>query len=223
MMSYRAPRPSCGIHCPAGDLQGKSAEGGILTHYLPLYFPEADRFHRSSRTDWFLAFLEMFPSPHMISAFTKEEFTKAAWEVVGRKVEKSLMLSDIYETAKASAGLPVSPDSDAIRMFRLMLAEGRSLIRQRNAIEDRAVELLAERPDYQLLRTIPGIGPINALTILAETGDLRRFRHHRQFLKFCGMDLATVQSACSAVEARSPNMAMPACAAPCGWQGRRRF
>jgi hypothetical protein len=30
----------------------------ILTHYLPLYFPEADRFHRSSRTDWFLAFLE---------------------------------------------------------------------------------------------------------------------------------------------------------------------
>ena len=76
----------------------------------------------------------------------------------------------------------------------MMLAEGRSLIRQRNAIEDRAVELLGDRPDYLLLRTIPGIGPINALTILAETGDLRRFHHHRQFLKFCGMDLATVQS-----------------------------
>lgn len=71
----------------------------ILTHYLPLYFPEADRFHRSSRTDWFLAFLEMFPSPHMISALAKEEFTKAACEVVGRKIVKSLMLSDVYETA----------------------------------------------------------------------------------------------------------------------------
>ena len=23
----------------------------VLTHYLPLYFPEADRFHRSSRSD----------------------------------------------------------------------------------------------------------------------------------------------------------------------------
>ncbi|SDI97842.1 Transposase IS116/IS110/IS902 family protein [Salipiger marinus] len=166
----------------------------ILTHYLPLYVPEADRFHRSSRTDWFLACLEMFPSPHRISAMTKEESTKAAWEVVGRKIEKSLLLSDIYETAKVSTGLPVSPDSDAIRMVRMMQAEGRSLIRQRNVIEDRAVELLAERHDYQLLRTIPGIGPINALTILAETGDLRRFHHQRQFLKFCGMDLATVQS-----------------------------
>src|SRR3546814_7292471 len=47
---------------------------------------------------------------------------------------------------------------------------------------------------YQLLRMIPGIGPINALTILAEAGDLRRFGHHRQFLKFCGLDLATRQS-----------------------------
>ncbi len=57
----------------------------ILTHYLPLYFSEADRFHRSSRTDWFLAFLEMFPSPHMITVMTKDEFIKTAWEVVGGK------------------------------------------------------------------------------------------------------------------------------------------
>lgn len=61
----------------------------ILTHYLPLYFPEADRFHRSSRTDWFPGFPRDVPSPHMISAMTKEEFTTAAWEVVGRKVEVS--------------------------------------------------------------------------------------------------------------------------------------
>lgn len=95
----------------------------------------------------------------MISALTKDEFTKAAWEVVGRKVEKTLMLSDIYETTKVSAGLPVSQDSDAILMFRMMLAEGRSLIRQRNSIEERAVELLSEQPDYQLLRTIPFARP----------------------------------------------------------------
>ena len=43
------------------------------------------------------------------------------------------------------------------------------------------------------MQQIPGIGPINALAILAEAGDLRRFGHHRQFLKFCGLDLATHQ------------------------------
>jgi len=29
--------------------------------------------------------------------------------------------------------------------------------------------------------TTPGIGPINALTMLPEVGNPRRFQHHRQF------------------------------------------
>lgn len=32
------------------------------------------------------------------------------------------------------------------------------------------------------------------MTILAEAGDLRRFDHYRQFLKFCGLYLATHHS-----------------------------
>ena len=166
----------------------------ILTHYLPLYFPEADRFHRSSRSDWFLAFLERYPFPYFISAMAKEAFIADAWPVVGRRVSKERLLSDIYDTAASSVGLPVHPDSDAVAMFRMVLAEGRSLVEQRNRIEARAVELLSDHPDYRLLTTVPGIGPIHALAILAEAGDLRRFGHHRQFLKFCGMDLATIRS-----------------------------
>jgi transposase len=166
----------------------------LLTHYLPLYFPEADRFHRRSRSDWFFSFLERYPSPHFIAAMSKDAFTADAWDVVGRKVAKERLLADIYETYKVSVGLPVALDSDAISMFRLVLGEGRSLSAQRTQIEARAVALLKDLPDYQLLTSIPGIGPINALTILAEAGNLRRFGHHQQFLKFCGMDLATIQS-----------------------------
>ena len=56
----------------------------------------------------------------------------------------------------------------AIRMFRLVIAEARSLIRQRNEIEAMADQLLAESHSYKRLRQIPGIGPIIALAILAE-------------------------------------------------------
>ncbi len=166
----------------------------ILTHYLPLYFPEVDRFRQNARSDWFFAFLDRFPTPGSITALSKEAFIAAAWDVVGRKVSKERLLGDIYETARTSIGLPIPLDAPAIRMFRLVIAEARSLIRQRHEIEVLADELLGENHDYQLLRRIPGIGPINALTILAEAGDLRRFGHHRQFLKFCGLDLATRQS-----------------------------
>ena len=166
----------------------------ILTHYLPLYFPEIDRFRHNSRADWFFAFLDRFPTPASITALSKEAFVAAAWDVVGRKVAKQRLLGDIYETAQASIGLPIPPDAPAVRMFRLVIAEARSLIRQRDAIEAIADELLGGSSDYRLLRQIPGVGPITALTILAEAGDLRRFGHHRQFLKFCGLDLATQQS-----------------------------
>jgi transposase len=88
----------------------------------------------------------------------------------------------------------VPPDAPAVRMFRLVMAEARSLIRQRDEIEHMADALLHGSEDYRRLRQIPGVGPITALTILAEAGDLRRFGHHRQFLKVCGLDLSTQQS-----------------------------
>lgn len=100
----------------------------MLTHYLPRYFPEADRFHRSSHSDWFFAFLERYPSPHFIAAMGKEAFTANAWDVIGPKAAKERFLADIYETAKSSVGSPVAPDSDAITMFQLVLSKGRNFI-----------------------------------------------------------------------------------------------
>jgi len=49
----------------------------LLTHYLPLYFPEAERFRGNSRSDWFFAFLEAFPTPAVITGFDKETFIEA--------------------------------------------------------------------------------------------------------------------------------------------------
>ncbi|MER9237237.1 IS110 family transposase [Mesorhizobium sp. M0622] len=166
----------------------------ILTHYLPLYFPEIDRFRGNSRSDWFFAFLHAFPTPASITVLTKEEFAAAAWDVVGRKVGKTQILMDIFETSRSSIGLLLPLDAPAICMFRMVIDEVRSLIRQRNEIEAQADDLLRHSQDYQLLRQVPGIGPINALTIIAEAGDLRRFGYHRQFLKFCGLDLSTRKS-----------------------------
>ena len=47
----------------------------ILTHYLPLYFPEIARFAGNSRSDWFLALIERFPTPASVTALEREAFT----------------------------------------------------------------------------------------------------------------------------------------------------
>jgi transposase len=73
----------------------------------------------------------------------------------------------------------VALDSPAIETFRLQLARYAELNQQREQLDQRAQELLAGNRDFQRLQTLPGIGAVMALTILAEAGDLRRFRHHR--------------------------------------------
>jgi transposase len=166
----------------------------LLTHFLPLYWPEFQRFWRTSRSEHFVQTLLSYPTPATIRALSLEEFLTHAGRVTGRKVNKRAWLTEVYELAGRSAALPVAPDSPGVATFRLRLQHFLDLSAQRAQLEIWAGQLLGSHPDYQLLQTIPGIGPVHALTVLAEAGDLRRFAHHRQFLKFCGFDLAKNQS-----------------------------
>ncbi len=166
----------------------------LMSHYYPLYFPEIDRYRHNSRSDWFFRFLERFPIPASITVLSEPAFLAEAWDLIGRKVNKTRLLSDIYATAQTSVGLPVEIDSAAVSMYRLVIRQMHELIQQRDEVERHARELLGGHGDFQRLQQIPGIGPIHALTILAEAGDLRRFGHYRQFLKFCGFNLSSHQS-----------------------------
>ncbi len=169
----------------------------LQTHYLPLYFPEAERYLHSTRAAGLIRTLLRFPVPRSITQYDFEKFAQRAWDVVGRKVNKRQWLHDFYCAAQESVALPVEEDSLGVETFRIILREYLRINELRSELESMAKTQLADHADFQRLRTLPGIGPILALTILAEAGDLRRFRHHRQFLKFCGLDLATYQSGSS--------------------------
>lgn len=166
----------------------------LLNHYLALFFPEMERFFNASRAEWFCRFLLRFPTPSTIVVRERREFIETAWDLVGRKVAKERFLNELYDTAQRSIGLPVAEASLAVQTFRLQIQRYLDLTQQRQQLEQWADRLLGEHPDYRRLRTLPGVGPIIALTILAESGDLRRFRHHRQYLHFCGFNLSAVQS-----------------------------
>lgn len=55
----------------------------------------------------------------------------------------------------------------------------------------------AFRCDFALLTSIDGIGPITAMTVLAERGDLRRFEGARQLTAYAGVSPRVVQSGSS--------------------------
>jgi transposase len=167
----------------------------ILTHHLPLFFPEAERYLHTSRATWFPDVLRLTPCPAAVRQYSKAAFIEAALQAVGgQKRDKRRWLADFYDTAQTSAGLPVAADSEAMGLFRLVLEEYQQLCALRKRLEAEVVERLGAHPDFVRLQTMPGIGPILAMLILAEARDLRRFGHVRQFLKYCGFDLCTEQS-----------------------------
>lgn len=166
----------------------------LLTHYLTLYWPEIERFWATQRNEWFIRFLLRFPTPKAVIALALPQFVEIMGPLMGRRVSKAAKIEEIYTLATRSIALPISEDSPAVATFRLQLERYLQLCEARQSLERQADALLANRADYQRLRTLPGVGPIIALVILAEAGDVRRFAHHRQFLKFCGLDLAKTQS-----------------------------
>jgi len=169
----------------------------LMTHYVPLYFPEAEPFLSNPRCEWFLEVMRIAPCPSAVLQYGKKTFVKRFTAVGGHFTSRQSLVASYYESAKESVGIPVAADSQAVQMFQIAVEQYIDLIKLRRKLQERIDAQLENNVDYQRLRSIPGIGPIVALTVLAEGGDLRRFSHHRQFLNYCGLSLSTMQSGAS--------------------------
>lgn len=53
------------------------------------------------------------------------------------------------------------------------------------------------KPEQKLLQTIPGVGPITAVSFIAEVSDIRRFKRSKQLVAFAGLDSRVHQSGTS--------------------------
>jgi transposase len=135
-----------------------------------------------------------FPTPASITAVRYVPFREAIWKSMGCRVNKEAKVAEIYALAERSIAFPMLDTSPAVATFRLQLGRYLQFCEARDSLEAPTDALLANGAEYQCLKTVPGIGSVIAPVVLAEAGDLRRFSHHRQFLKFCGLDLAKSQS-----------------------------
>jgi transposase len=66
------------------SLEKTRTQHRLLTHYLPLYFPEIERYYHASRSEWLIALLQAFPTPAFILSLSMEEFVKQAWPQGGQ-------------------------------------------------------------------------------------------------------------------------------------------
>jgi transposase len=83
------------------------------------------------------------------------------------EIEGNVAASDLALAIKANFALMQSADE------------------QVRILEQSVTERVKLRPQFSFLKTVPGIGRILALTIMLETGDIRRFRSVGNFASYC--------------------------------------
>lgn len=104
------------------------------------------------------------------------------------------MLSSLKTRDESCLNLAPEAEQAQAEVIRLLQVKVRSL-------EEAAEALAAQHPrmsgDMRLLQSIKGVGPITAMAVLAEAGDLRRFRRGRQLTAFLGVSPKRYESGSS--------------------------
>lgn len=75
--------------------------------------------------------------------------------------------------------------SDSLFRVKHILQQVHSLDYSIVQLEKRALKKLGNKKEYMALTTVPGIGPILALTIMLETGEIGRFKKSGNYTSYC--------------------------------------
>jgi transposase len=103
----------------------------------------------------------------------------AFWRHTATRLPSDLILG------KKDAQWPELSDPRLALAVEARRATIKVLNEQIDRIERTVLPALRSKPEYRMLLTVPGIGPVIAWTILLETGDIRRFKNVGSFASYC--------------------------------------
>ena len=73
------------------------------------------------------------------------------------------------------------------RQLVFLLEEGALHTRQQHELTTELAKVATTRDEVRLLQSVPGLDYTLALTIVAEAGEIRRFRNRKKFAAYCGL------------------------------------
>ena len=162
---------------------------------LALAFPELNELFQDLTGMTALSFLEKNPTPRQIKALGPKRFLQR-WR--GRRGPMGKRYFEaLYELAKSSIGVD-DPTGSLAREIQTLAAEFRRALAAKEHWFEQAQALLSSRRDYEIVRSVPGIGPKLAVHLLSSIGRVENFRTGKQWVKLAGLDLRHHQSGQSA-------------------------
>jgi transposase len=153
-------------------------------------FPEYEKQFSSLCVSTSMGILEKYLTPENIENAPIDELFEIIKDKSHNRLTKAKAIS-IKEAAADTFGIKIAQDAFSFQLKQL-IDRMNFLDKQIEALDCQILEYYEKFDCY--LHTIPGIGMIAAATILAEIGDINRFKSSSALVAFAGIDPTVRQS-----------------------------
>jgi len=184
------------------DLRDLSRERESLCHLISATKVEIKRVVRTTfpelesmgdlYTRAMIRFLQEYPSARLVRAAKPKAIAKVLKRPsVGNKL--TLTAEDIVKAAQSSVAT-VSPAKEIILRGKIATLLH---LQERLAEVSKLLTELCQRTkleDFEILRSIKGVGPNTAAPFLAEMGDVENYSSHKKIIAYAGMDPSVHES-----------------------------
>lgn len=123
--------------------------------------------------------------------------------------------NDVQEFLNLNAGLGQSKNEDlakkiydystnhvsgaSLKSFRnteimMMASRVQKLKKDSKLIMKKMLKIASDLPDFKVIKTVPGMGDVTAVRILAEIGDINSYKDYKALIAYAGLDPIVLQS-----------------------------
>lgn len=161
---------------------------------LDIIYPGFDRVYDDLYGDFIQTFLLEYSHPEMIRKRRLDTIAKFLEKHTCHKEAYCIRQAQIIKEYAENCASGCSSKSYLVNQFDTVIHNLNAQIKHLQIVLEEIIELAKTLPNYDSIRSIPGIGNNLAGRILAEIGDVNRFNNASQLVAYAGIDPQIYQS-----------------------------
>ena len=167
-----------------------------LHKVLQITFPELENLLSTPTGEQYWNLVMAFPCKEFVLRLSQSDLCEIIRQSTSKRISEkriAYLTDKLIKLAKQSfcAVKKTSPMLEEVRYYAQELLR---LSERRQVVLNDMVTLAQPLPEYDILRSIPGIAETTATSIIGELGDIRRFQSTNQINAFIGIDLRHYES-----------------------------
>lgn len=161
---------------------------------LDIIYPGLDKLYDDLYGDFIQSFLMEYNHPEIIRKRRLDTIAKFLEKHTCHKEAYCIRQAQILKDYAENCASGCSSKSYLVSQFDTVIHNLNAQIKHLESVLEEIVELAKTLPNYDSIKSIPGIGDNLAARILAEIGDVNRFNNASQLVAYAGIDPQIYQS-----------------------------